>query len=131
MNKSALFENRKSHITSRILFKIGISLSILLLILFAIMFSVKNSNINIDDGHSYVPKNGFVPDKETATKIAELIAKKIYGDPRIDAQKPFQTDLKGEVWKVSGTIPPNFLGGTFEVYLSKVDGKIIRVTHGK
>lgn len=104
---------------------------VFLLILFVIMFSVKNSNFDIDDGHSYVPKNGFVPDKEIATKIAELIAKKIYGDSRIDAQKPFQADLQGEVWKVSGTIPPNFLGGTFEVYLSKVDGKIIRVTHGK
>lgn len=118
-------------INSRTLLKVGILLSVVSLILAAIMVSIKNSNFNVDDGHAYVPKNGFVPDKEMAAKIAELIAKKIYGDARIDAQQPFQAVLNGEVWKVTGTIPPNFLGGTFEVYISKENGEIIRVTHGK
>ena len=117
--------------TSKASLKVGISLSLAMLLLLVIMLSVKNPNFNVDDGHAYVPRDGFVPDKETAIKIAELIAKKIYGDARIDAQQPFQAVLDGEVWKVSGTIPPNYLGGTFEVYLSKVNGEIIRVTHGK
>ena len=128
---SESFSKSNSHIKIKILFKVLISLSFVFLCLVATLFLAKNSYIDIDDGHSYVPKNGFVSDEEIAMKMAELIAKKIYGDARVDAQKPFQAALNGEVWKISGTIPPNFLGGTFEVYLSKVDGRIIRVTHGK
>ena len=131
MNMSNFFEKPSIHKSINILYKISIPLLVVFLVLLATMFLAKNSYIDIDDGHSYMPKNGFVSDEEIAMKMAELIAKKIYGDARVDAQKPFQAALNGEVWKISGTIPPNFLGGTFEVYLSKVDGRIIRVTHGK
>lgn len=116
---------------ARIFFGLGISLLVILLVLLSIAFLVKKYDYNIDSGHSYVPKDGFVPDEEMAIKVGELIAKKIYGESRIEAQKPYQVRLGGDTWKVSGTLPPNFLGGTFEVYLSKSDGKIIRVTHGK
>lgn len=81
--------------------------------------------------HSFTPKDGFVPDRETAIVIAEAVTRRIYGHTNIERQKPFQVSLQGEVWTIAGTLPSQKVGGTFEIQLSKIDGRVIRVTHGK
>ena len=81
--------------------------------------------------HKMVPKDGFVPDEGTAIKIAEAVLLPIYGAEQISKEKPFVAKLKNGVWLVSGTLPRDWLGGVAMVEISKADGKILRVTHGK
>jgi hypothetical protein len=82
--------------------------------------------------HSYVPKRGFVPDERTAVLIAEAVLSPIYGEERIANEKPFAAALKGDVWIVQGSLPAGKnLGGVALAEISKADGRILRVTHGK
>ena len=87
--------------------------------------------------------NGFVPDKETAAKIAVAVWSPIYGEEVIKQQKPYLVRLTNDsVWIVEGTLNENnffmryfyhghFLGGTAYIEIRKSDGKILRVIHGE
>ena len=75
------------------------------------------------------PKNGFVPDSETAIGIALVVLKPIYGAEQIEGQKPFTADLRGGVWVVQGSMERGT--GTAEVNISKRTGAVLRVVHGK
>jgi hypothetical protein len=44
---------------------------------------------------TYVPKNGFVPDKETAIRIAETVLIPIYGEKQIASERPFSAETEG------------------------------------
>ena len=78
----------------------------------------------------YTPKDGFVPDKETAIRIAEVILAPIYGDA-IKEQKPLNVELKNDsVWVVTGTLNSD-LGGVAHIEIRKSDCKILHVEHGK
>ena len=79
----------------------------------------------------YRPKDGFVPDQETAVKIAEAILTPIYGPKQVQAEKPFVASLKREVWTVTGHLPEGADGGVAEVRISKLTGQILSVNHGK
>lgn len=76
----------------------------------------------------WVPKNGFVPDAETAMRIAEAVWIPIYGKKQIEREKPFWAELKGETWIVRGR-PPIDKGGTAIAEIAKLDGRILRVVH--
>jgi len=79
----------------------------------------------------YVPKDGFVPNKLTAIRIAISVWLPIYGD-NIYNEKPFVAVLKDGIWKVNGSLPKKFtIGGVAEIWIQKKDGKILRVIHGK
>lgn len=77
------------------------------------------------------PKNGFVPDKTTAIKIAEAVLIPIYGKEKIENQKPLQAILSDGTWTVFGSLPEGWRGGTATAEISQKDGKIIRVFHGR
>ena len=81
------------------------------------------------EGKSWVPKNGFVPDSQTAIRIAEAVWIPIYGEERITKEKPFKAILRGDTWLVTGTLPPRAVGGTAIAEISKLDGRIVRVIH--
>jgi hypothetical protein len=76
------------------------------------------------------PKSGFVPDESTAVKIGEATATAQYGERTIAAEKPFRARLYGDTWIVKGTLhPQGSYGGTAVIKISKVDGKILFMTH--
>jgi hypothetical protein len=77
------------------------------------------------------PKDGFVPDKETAVKIAEAVLIPIYGSKQVQAEEPFAATLKAKVWIVSGHLPEGADGGVAEVRISKLTGEILSIRHGK
>ena len=79
----------------------------------------------------YVPKEGFVPDKPTAILIARAILTKIYGQQQIDSEQPFRAELKDGVWTVEGSLPKDMAGGVAIIKLSKSDGRVLYVYHGK
>jgi len=81
---------------------------------------------------SFIPEKGFVPDAATATRIAEAVWIPIYGEAAISKEKPFKANLHSGVWTVTGKdLPPGSAGGVAEADISKRDGRILRVIHGK
>ena len=83
------------------------------------------------DVASYVPAEGFVPDAETAVKIAQAVLEPIYGVEEIRRQLPLEAVLHNEVWIVQGSVPTGTRGGVAYAEIAKRDGRIIRVTHGR
>lgn len=86
--------------------------------------------------HSYLPPNGFVPDSMTAVRIAEAVLAPIYPVKVLNAERPFKARLSGDTWTVEGTLPRGArgfvsVGGVAVVEISKTDGRILRVSHGK
>jgi hypothetical protein len=84
-----------------------------------------------DVPHAYVPPAGFVPDSLTAVRIAEAVWTPIYGAAQIQGQRPFRASLHGDVWTVEGSLPQGWVGGVALAELSKRDGRILRVSHGR
>jgi hypothetical protein len=84
----------------------------------------------IKQEHKYAPSDGFVPNQETAIKIAEAIWFPIYGD-EIYTRKPFKATLKADsIWVVQGTLTKG-KGGVPYIEMQKSDCRILKVTHGK
>ena len=86
---------------------------------------------------NFLPPAGYVPDAKTAAAIAEAVWKPIYGTREIDEQKPFEVQLVGNTWHVSGTLKQPkekglvMIGGTAEVEIDKTSGKIVRLIHSE
>ncbi len=81
--------------------------------------------------HNVKPKEGYIPDKETAIKIAVAVWIPIYGKREIEKQKPYNAILYNGIWFVSGSLPKGWIGGVAEAEIIKENGKIIRISHGK
>ena len=82
--------------------------------------------------HNYVPSAGYVPNANTATRIAVAVWSPIYGEKQIEGEKPFRAKLVKGVWIVEGSLPGNYSpGGVAIAEISKQDGRILRVSHGK
>ena len=91
-------------------------------------------------GQGERPKRAPVPDSATAVKIAQAALVPVYGKKKIDSEEPFTAQLKNDVWTVSGTLhctdgtggtTTRCVGGVAVVQISKVDGRILSMGHGK
>jgi len=80
---------------------------------------------------AFRPKDGFVPNKEVAVKIAVAVWEPIYGSERIAAEKPYEARLTNGVWIVHGSLAAGALVGVAEAQISKDDGRILGVRHGQ
>lgn len=80
---------------------------------------------------NYIPEQGYVPNEETAIKIAVAVWIPIYGEEEIESQKPYDAVLINEVWHVTGSLPEGWLGGFAEAEIAKNDGQILRISHGE
>lgn len=82
---------------------------------------------------SYYPKDGFVPNEETAIKIAEAVWLPVFGE-EIYRQKPYNVKLKNSIWIVEGTLnsqPGEIVkGGVAYIEINRKDAKIKKVSHG-
>ena len=79
----------------------------------------------------YMPPDGLVPNAETAIAIAVAVWTPIYGARQIDAQRPFKASLVEGVWFVEGHLPPDMRGGVASARISKRNGQVLYVMHGK
>lgn len=103
-----------------------------LLQLFCLLAVVTSLDAQQPSQHSFRPPQGYVPDAATAIKIAVAVWEPIYGVEQISKQIPYTAVLANGVWKVQGTLPKQYTrGGVAEAEISKDDGKIVRVSHGK
>jgi hypothetical protein len=94
----------------------------------------------VANAQSHAPKEGFVPDSTTAVKIAEAVLIPVYGKEKVESERPFKATLETGVWIVDGTlhcsdgkggVTTDCVGGTAEVKLSKVDGRVLWMIHYK
>jgi NTF2 fold immunity protein len=88
----------------------------------------------------YKPKAGFVPDSKTAVAVAEAVLIPIYGKEQIEKERPFTATLRHDVWTIEGTLncfdakgtkTTDCDGGVAVVKISKGDGQILYMLHGK
>lgn len=93
---------------------------------------VQISSISMADVHSVHPKDGYVPNAETAIKIAEAVWIPIYGQDVL-TKKPFVAKFANDRWIVEGTFSKSgaAVGGVPIIEISKKSGEILRVSHGK
>ena len=77
------------------------------------------------------PKNGFIPDEQTAIRVAEAVLSPIYGEKQVASERPFHAALHKNVWTVEGTIPTGWEGGVASIRIDKTSGAIISYIHGK
>jgi len=106
---------------------------ILTLIIISIFVSGKQYKKPVDNRKTqigYIPKDGFIPDKATAIKVAEAVWLPIYGD-KVKNKKPYKIKLENGVWYIEGTLPQNCTGGVPYIEIQKKDGKVLKVMHGK
>jgi len=87
-------------------------------------------------GRGYVPPLGVVPDSATAVRLAEAVLVPIYGDGVVSGQRPFGARLVGGVWEVTGSLRPapegyEAVGGVAFVRISRDDGRVLYIEHGK
>jgi len=81
--------------------------------------------------HSYVPPAGFVPDSITAVRLAEAVWIPIYGEAQIRGEYPLVAHLEAGVWRITGSLPAKTPGGVAVAEIAKVDGRVLRVSHGR
>ncbi len=118
--------------------KIMIQIREIFLILFSISLSLFSSCTSREASRSNTPhpisasNRIYVPDEETAIKIAEAIWLPIYGEEVLES-KPFVAKLVGDtVWLVKGTLPePYEVGGVPHIKIRKVDARVTDVYHTK
>jgi hypothetical protein len=77
------------------------------------------------------PKGGFIPDEQTAIKVAEAILSPIYGDKQIASERPFHGTLHGGIWTVEGTLAADSVGGVATIRIDKKSGAVISYIHYK
>lgn len=83
------------------------------------------------DGSGGSAGGDLVPDSSTAARIAEAVLLPVYGADLIEGQKPFLVIERNGVWVVRGQLPRNMLGGVAEVEISRSDGHVLRMQHGR
>jgi len=98
---------------------------------FRIITCVVLLTVSISATAQYKPKNGFVPDAATAIKVAVAIWGPIFGEAKIANEKPYHAVLKEGTWIVEGSLPEGYFGGVARAEISKEDGRIVSVSHGK
>ena len=75
------------------------------------------------------PKEGLVPDKETAIKIAEVILFRLYGRENITSQKPYVVTEDENIWWVCGTLKKDELGSVFTIAISRQTAAVLYLEH--
>ena len=81
--------------------------------------------------HTYKPDAGYVPNAQTAIKIAVAVWEPIYGEKEIAKEKPYFATLANGIWTVEGTLHGADFGGVAVAEISKDDARVLRVSHGQ
>jgi hypothetical protein len=81
--------------------------------------------------HHYTAPAGLVTSPAAAAGIAEIVAKTVYGEEQIQEQKPLIVSFNRDIWYVRGQRKKASFGGVVEIEVSKIDGRILRISHGQ
>jgi len=89
---------------------------------------------SIRDGqyHGISAKEGLIKDALTAKRMALAILESFYGKKLIQSEEPIKISLiDNKYWFVCGTLPDGYVGGVAEILISKENGRILYLEHGK
>ena len=87
---------------------------------------------NLSAGGRYpLPKEGLVPDKETAIKVAEAVLFRLYGEDTIANQRPYVVKEDDFIWWISGTLPRGQFGIAFNIGIAKHTAAVVHLTLGE
>ena len=72
---------------------------------------------------------GYISNASIAINYAKLVIREIFGEEALKESEPYKAFFfeEDQVWHINGYLPPNMLGGTPNVIISKLDGKILAV----
>ena len=84
------------------------------------------SKYNYIDGKTIIIKDSVI-----AISVAEPILFSIYGKDNITEQRPYETFLIDNYWVICGTLPKDYLGGTFVIIIDSRDSRIVKIYQGK
>ena len=73
----------------------------------------------------------LLPTKAVAIAVAEPLLFSIYGKAQISQQRPYEAYLINGFWYLTGTLPQDMVGGTFELIMEAKNGRVVQLTHGK
>src|SRR5205807_713016 len=85
-------------------------------------------------GEGVKPRFSYVPDSQTAVKIAEAVLIPVYGEKQVKSERPFTARLNHDVWTITGTLhcPGEHggrnslcVGGVAEVRIAKSNGHVL------
>ena|ERR1700744_4566088 len=94
------------------------------IIVLAVLCLFFGTNFKNNENLKSVKGRDYVPNEETAIKVAEAIWFPILGD-LLKQEKPFTAHLSGNIWLVKGTAPDSSFGGPITIEIRKSDCKII------
>lgn len=93
--------------------------------------SVLNNKSQQTQHNIIAKKTVIIKDSLTAINIAEPILFSIYGKDNITNQRPYEIYFVDNYWVIGGTLPKEYLGGTFLIIIDSRNCKIIKIAHGK
>lgn len=91
---------------------------------------LSSNNVEANIITDTIIEHWYVPDPQTALKIAEAVWLPIYGD-EIYSSRPFNVSLCDSVWIVEGSLPDDMDGGVLHIEIKGINGTILKVYHGK
>jgi len=75
---------------------------------------------------------GQVNDEQIAIALALAAWIPVYGEERIESEKPYTAVLKKGVWIVEGSMmPEHTVGGVVMARISQKDGRVLEIMHGE
>ena len=86
---------------------------------------LKDSNNNLLKGEI------LIKDTQTLISIAEPILFNIYGKQSIIDERPYEVNLFGDYWIMSGTLKEGWIGGTFSFAINRKTCTVVGISHGK
>jgi hypothetical protein len=82
--------------------------------------------------HGISNKGGLVKDAITAKKMSLAILESFYGKKQIQSEEPINISLiDDKYWFICGSLIKGYVGGVAEILISKDDGRILYLSHGK
>jgi hypothetical protein len=76
--------------------------------------------------------HGLVVSTDAVAKaIHAAVAGSIYGDAKVQKERPFRAVRSGDFWVVFGSLPKGTAGGTAVTVIRASNGEVLRVIHGK
>jgi len=73
----------------------------------------------------------LLPTKAVAIAVAEPVLFNIYGKQQIVQERPYEAYLINGYWYISGTLPEEYEGGTFEIIIEANNGRVVHLIHDK
>jgi hypothetical protein len=86
---------------------------------------LKDPSINLFHGKV------LINSKEELISFAEPILFRLYGEDNIKSERPYEIYLIDDNWIMMGTLPKDWVGGTFTIVINKKTCEIIGITHEK